>query len=150
MLRFEQELVVYHTIFTIKNATGMNTKTSIRLDKWLWAARFYKYRRLATDAINGGKIHVNGQRSKPGKDVKIGTTIKISKDQFTWEITVAGINTQRRPAKEAVLLYNETQESYARRQEMVARLCEEKRLYPATRGKPNKKDRRLIHRFKER
>ena len=127
---------------------GQPSSTSIRLDKWLWTARFYKTRRLATDAINGGKIHVNGQRTKPGKDVKIGTKIKIGKDRFTWDITVAGINTQRRPAKEAILLYEETEESHAQRQELVVEIREEKHLYPSNKGKPNKKERRLIHRFK--
>ncbi len=126
----------------------MNSNTSIRLDKWLWTARFYKTRRLATDAINGGKIHVNGQRTKPGKDVKIGTKIKISKDRFNWDITVAGINTQRRPAKEAILLYEETEESHAQRQELVLKIREEKHFYADNKTKPNKKERRLIHRFK--
>lgn len=122
--------------------------SSIRLDKWLWAARFFKTRKLASEAITGGKVHVNGQRSKPGKEVKIGTKIRLSKDQFTWDLCVLGINLQRRPAKEAILLYKETPESHAQRQELAAKRREDKYFYLGEQKKPNKKDRRLIHRFK--
>ena len=67
---------------------------SLRLDKWLWAARFYKTRKLAADAISGGKIHLNGQRTKPGKEIKVNAKLFISKDHYTWDITVTGINKQ--------------------------------------------------------
>ena len=144
--RLREEKCFFHNDLRITTLISMDT--SLRLDKWLWAARFYKTRKFATDAINGGKVHVNGRRTKPGKDVKIGTKIKISKDRFTWDITVAGTNTQRRPAKEAILLFDETKESHARRQKLVAKIREEKHLYASNKGKPNKKERRLIHRFK--
>jgi Ribosome-associated heat shock protein implicated in the recycling of the 50S subunit (S4 paralog) len=75
---------------------------AIRLDKWLWAARFFKTRKLAAEAIFGGKVHVNEQRAKPGKEVKIGAMLSISKDNYRWEITILAINGQRRSAKEAV------------------------------------------------
>lgn len=120
----------------------------MRLDKWLWAARFFKTRQLAIDAINGGKVHLNGQRAKPGKDVAVGSRLQISKDQFTWEVTVAALNAQRRPAAEAVLLYQETPESQARRQELVAQKRQERELGILPDGRPNKRERRLIHRFK--
>lgn len=124
---------------------------SIRLDKWLWAARFYKTRSLATEAINGGKVHVNDQRAKPGKDVKIGTEIKISKNGYTWDITVTALTPQRRSAKEAVLLYEESPESHAKRQQQIQVERENKELfnYTGIDHKPNKKERRLIHRFKQ-
>jgi len=123
---------------------------AIRLDKWLWAARFFKTRKLAADAVAGGKVHVNGQRSKPGKEVKIGTRLLISKDHYSWDITISAINSQRRPAKEAVLLYQETPESHARRQVQVALQRQQRSLFePGREHRPNKKQRRQIHRFKQ-
>ena len=124
---------------------------SVRLDKWLWSARFFKTRALATEAINGGKVHVNGQRSKPGKEIKAGAELSISKNGYEWEITVTGLTTQRKPAKQAVSLYEEKPESYVRRQKQVQEQREQKELFGAqiTSHKPNKKERRLIHRFKQ-
>jgi ribosome-associated heat shock protein Hsp15 len=123
----------------------------VRLDKWLWAARFYKTRKLATDAINGGKVHVNGQRTKPGKDIKEGTELKINKNGYTWDITVLIVTGQRRSAKDAALFYQETPESHAKRQIQILEQREQKELFNFTRidHKPNKKERRLIHRFKQ-
>ena len=123
----------------------------IRLDKWLWAARFYKTRSLAADAINGGKVHVNGQRTKAAKDIKIGTAITISKNGYTWDIAVTALTDQRRSAKEAVLLYQETPESHSKRQLQLQSEREQKELlgFSGIDHKPNKKDRRLIHRFKQ-
>ena len=127
----------------------MNEQNSIRLDKWLWAARFYKTRKLASDAISGGKVHLNGQRTKPGKEIKIGDRIEISKDPYYWDITVTALNAQRRPSKEAIMLYDEREESHAKRQEMVAQIREERSLnLHAETHRPNKKERRQIHRFK--
>ncbi len=124
---------------------------SIRLDKWLWAARFFKTRSLATEAINGGKVHVNGQRAKPGKDIKIGAGITVSKNGYFWEITVTALAPQRRSAKEAVLLYEESPESHAKRQLQIQQERENKTLLNITGidRRPNKKERRLIHRFKQ-
>jgi len=120
----------------------------VRLDKWLWAARFFKTRQLATDAINGGKVHLNGQRAKPGKEIGVGARLQISKDQYIWEVVVTALKTQRRPAREAVLLYEETPASQEKRQAEVARRREEKGLGTQPDHRPNKKDRRAIHRFK--
>ena len=127
----------------------MSQPESLRLDKWLWAARFFKTRKQAAEAVNGGKIHLNGQRTKPGKEVKIGATLQITKDLYSWEITVTGLNSQRRPAKEAVLLYEEKPESHARRQQEVARRRDERQSDPQTLRRPDKKQRRQIHRFKQ-
>lgn len=124
---------------------------AVRLDKWLWAARFYKTRRLATDAISGGKVHVNGQRTKPGREVKAGVEITINKSGYNWDITITAITAQRRSAKEAVLLYLETPESHVRRQLQIQEQRDNKELFNFTGidHKPNKKERRLIHRFKQ-
>ena len=129
----------------------MSESEEIRLDKWLWAARFYKTRKFATDAVAGGKVHVNGQRAKPSKEIKIGAEITIVKDRYTWEITVIALNAQRRPAAEASLLYSESPESQNKRQEQIAQERAEKALFPQfdRPQKPNKRDRRLIHRFKQ-
>ncbi len=123
----------------------------IRLDKWLWAARFYKTRQLASEAVAGGKVHVNGLRAKPGKEIKVGTILLIAKDHYHWELSVTALNNQRRPASEASLLYTETPESHSKRQEQIAFERAEKALYPQfdRPHKPNKKERRLIHRFKQ-
>ena len=123
-------------------------KETMRLDKWLWAARFFKTRALATEAINGGKIHLNGQRAKQGKDIGIGARLEISKDQYTWDITVTALKAQRRPAAEAALLYAETPESHAKRQAEVERRKIIHEMGGQADERPDKKDRRLIHRFK--
>ncbi len=124
---------------------------SIRLDKWLWTARFFKTRKLAAEAVSGGKVHVNNQRTKPGKEVKPGAMLSISKDGLTWDITIIALSNQRRPAKEAILLYEESAESLARRQQQIIQQREQRELFDFSGQdhKPNKKERRLIHRFKQ-
>jgi ribosome-associated heat shock protein Hsp15 len=121
---------------------------SQRLDKWLWAARFFKTRKLATDAINGGKIHLNDQRTKPGKEIKVGSKLEIMKEPYRWEIEVIALNQQRRPAAEAVLMYKESPHSLEKRLSEIV-LQKEKREHFATRDeRPTKKQRRQIHQFK--
>jgi ribosome-associated heat shock protein Hsp15 len=129
----------------------MPESEAIRLDKWLWAARFFKTRKLAAEAISGGKVHVNDQRAKPGKEIKVGAMLSISKDNYRWEITVTAINSQRRSAKEAALLYEETAESFAKREQQIIQNREQRELFDFSGKdhKPNKKERRLIHRFKQ-
>ncbi len=115
----------------------------MRLDKWLWAARFFKTRGLASEAVEGGKVHLNGQRSKPGKDVRVGSRLQIHKGGLEWQIEIAVLPTQRRPASEAQGFYTEDEEA-------VAQLRAARRATPLqTPSKPNKRDRRLIHRFKQ-
>ena len=121
----------------------------MRLDKWLWAARFFKTRQLAVEAINGGKVHMNGQRTKPGKAVDIGTELRIHKGSFEWLVTVNELPKQRRPAKEAVLFYTEDPASREKREQLQETMRVQKAAMPLmTSSRPNKKDRRLIHRFK--
>lgn len=119
----------------------------IRIDKWLWAARFFKTRQLAIDAINGGKVHLNGQRTKPGRILKPGARLQISKGPLEWDVEVKGISRQRGPASEAALLYEETEESRERRQELTRERRELGVYSPGPRTRPNKRERRLIHRF---
>lgn len=124
---------------------------SIRIDKWLWTARFFKTRKLASEAVSGGKVHINGQRCKPSKEVKSGVEISITKEPYQWQLTIVGVNTHRRPAKEAVLLYQEEQESFDKRERQKAEEKEHREILPYSERehKPNKKQRRQIHRFKQ-
>lgn len=122
----------------------------MRLDKWLWAARFFKTRALATEAVEGGKIHLNGQRTKPGKDVKVGSQLQIHKGGLEWQIEVRVLPPQRRPASEAQSFYIEDEASQRRREDAIAQIRAARKASPLqTPSKPNKRDRRLIHRFKE-
>ncbi len=118
----------------------------IRIDKWLWAARFFKTRSLATDAINGGKVHVNEQRCKPSREVHLGDKLTILTGFVERTVLVQGLSRQRGPATVAVTLYEETAESIQRR-EREAELRKQNAA-PLEPFRPNKKDRRLIHRFK--
>ncbi len=126
----------------------MTDQESIRLDKWLWAARFFKTRKLAAEAVSGGKVHVNGQRCKPAKEIKLGMQLEINKSPYQWEIKVLAINKQRRPAKEAVFLYEEAPASIERRQQLI-RSKKEQNEFTERVPRPNKKQRRQIHRFKQ-
>lgn len=120
----------------------------MRLDKWLWAARFFKTRSLAQEAVEGGKVHLNGQRTKASKEVRIGSHIDISIGALQWSIEVLVLSSQRRPAVEAATFYLESEESKANRKARIEQERSERALnpYPAP-AKPNKRDRRLIHRF---
>ena len=122
----------------------------MRLDKWLWAARFFKTRKLATEAVQGGKVHLNGQRTKPGKEVQVGSLLHISKNSLDWEIEVLVLPKQRRPASEAVNFYFESPASKQKREQQLAELRALRAISPRQpSSKPNKRDRRLIHRFKQ-
>jgi len=129
----------------------LSEENSIRIDKWLWTARFFKTRKLATEAVSGGKVHVNGKRCKPAKEVKIGCQLLITKDQYNWNINIKGINKHRRPASEAALLYEEDAKSITKRKEQIAQHKQQQALMDHSERdrKPNKKQRRQIHRFKQ-
>lgn len=121
---------------------------SIRLDRWLWAARFFKTRPLATEAVNGGKVHLNDHRVKPGRLVHIGDALRIQRGPVMYEIIVKGINKQRRPANEMDQLYEETETSIESRQQLadMRKMAAGTRAAPAK--KPNKHERKHIVRFK--
>ena len=120
-----------------------------RIDKWLWAARFFKTRNLAAAAVDGGKVKWNGQQVKPARDLQPGDELEIVAGEVRWTVIVQGLNAQRRPAAEARLLYEETADSTARR----ARQQELRRLAPMPgadlKGRPTKKAGRLIRGFNE-
>jgi ribosome-associated heat shock protein Hsp15 len=121
--------------------------TEVRLDKWLWAARFFKTRRLAVEAVEGGKVQVNGQRAKPARPVLPGMTLIIRKDTLEWEIEVLALSRQRGPASAAALLYAESPESRARREEQVRNRRELGAGLDLSGERPTKRDRRQIQRF---
>ena len=112
----------------------------MRLDKWLWAARFFKTRTLAVEAIEGGRVSLNGDRAKPAKDVKIGDRLSIRRPPFEQVLVVRALSDQRGPASVAQALYEETAASRAKRDAVVAEL---KAMPPsAFKGRPTKKTRR--------
>ncbi len=120
---------------------------AVRLDKWLWAARFFKTRGLAVEAINGGHVHLNGVRVKPARLVHVGDELSIRKSGMEFVVMVEQCAERRGPAVEAQRLYRETDES----RQLRERLAEERRLQaasaPVSAGRPDKKGRRQIIRF---
>lgn len=125
------------------NAQGM------RIDKWLWAARFFKTRSLASQAVEGGRVRINDQRVKPAKDVRVGDEVTVHIGELEWIVTVRGLSMQRRSAPEAQQLYEEREDSKARRAEAVAQRKDRLDPIRIERGRPTKRDRRMIKRFTE-
>lgn len=118
---------------------------SVRVDKWLWAARFFKTRALAVEAIEGGRVSVNGERAKPAKALRVGDQLAIRRPPFEHQVVVKGLSDKRGPAATAALLYEETEESRARRAALAAEM---KSLpQPRFKGRPTKKTRRDYERW---
>jgi ribosome-associated heat shock protein Hsp15 len=126
----------------------MQTDEQQRLDKWLWVARFFKTRSLAAEAISGGKVHLNGERVKPSRSTKAGDYLQITRGQFEFNISVVALNKNRRPANEAQLLYNESEESIEKRKLLAQSLKMLNANRPHSEKRPSKKQRRQIVRFK--
>lgn len=120
----------------------------VRLDKWLWAARFFKTRAKAKDAIDGGKVHLNGQRSKPSKEIAIGDQLDITQGYDEKVVIVSGLSERRGSASIAQALYEETSESEQKRA-LVAEQRKAAGQQVRSEGKPTKKNRRLIHQFRD-
>ncbi|TKR53688.1 RNA-binding S4 domain-containing protein [Allopusillimonas ginsengisoli] len=127
----------------------MPKEIHMRLDKWLWAARFFKTRGIANAAIDSGKVKLNGYAAKPSKVVKAGDRLQIRAGDQLWEVDVLALNEQRRPASEAQLLYAETSESIQER----ARQAELQKLAPVPmpdrKGRPTKRERRQLESFQK-
>lgn len=119
----------------------------VRIDKWLWAARFFKTRSLAKDAIEGGKIHCDGQRIKANKEITVGLCLSIRQGLDEKTVVVKNLSDQRRGAPEAQLLYEETPESIALREKRAAERKAGLGAFIVSDTRPTKKDRRQIHRF---
>ena len=122
----------------------------VRLDKWLWAARFYKTRSLAAGAIAGGKVQVNGDRVKRARPVQVGDEVRIRQGPYEHQILVRALSGRRGPASEAIQLYEERPESRAAREAMALQLKSLHAAFVPERGRPTKKDRREINKLKGR
>ena len=119
----------------------------IRLDKWLWAARFFKTRSQATEAVSGGKVHLNEMRVKAARAVRVGDTLTIQRGREQFTVVVAALSRQRGPAREAALLYQETQASMRRRQQQNERRRLQRPTTPSPGRRPTKQERRHITRL---
>lgn len=119
----------------------------LRIDKWLWAARFYKTRALATEAVSGGHVHVGGARVKPSREIRVGDRLVINKSPYSFEIRILELSARRGPARLAQSLYEESEASRARREELASLRRMERASNPAPKRRPDKRDRRRIIRF---
>ena len=131
-----------------KDSTEENLPTKLRLDKWLWAARFFKTRNLAKQAIEGGKVHCNGARCKSSRDLEVGFELEIRQGFDEKTVLVTALSDKRRGAPEAALLYEETHESIQNREFQAEQRKAQNALNPMRPSRPSKQDRRKIHRFK--
>lgn len=119
----------------------------LRIDKWLWAARFFKTRALASAAVEGGKVKLNEARVKPAKEVRAGDRLSIQAGGFVWDLTVLALSSRRGPAEAARALYQESEASQARRREFAEERRTDAEPAAERKGRPDKRERRLIHRF---
>jgi len=127
---------------------NLNADSKIRLDKWLWAARFFKTRSLAKEAVEGGKVHYNDQRCKPGRNVDVGAMLSIRQGWFDKTVMVKALSAQRRNATVAQTLYEETPDSILKREQALQDRKQNMGAHPIPLRRPNKRDRRRIHQFK--
>jgi ribosome-associated heat shock protein Hsp15 len=125
----------------------MDERDKCRLDKWLWAARFFKTRSTAADAVDGGKVRADGERAKPAKEVKIGMYIHIRNKDFEIECEVIGLSNTRRGAKEAALLFAETETSKQKRENAKLTRVDEIGVRVRGAGRPTKRQLRDIRKF---
>ena len=130
------------------NDSGSNQQ--MRIDKWLWAARFFKTRSLAAQAVAGGKIEINGERAKPSRIVRAGDKLCVRRGAYEWIVIVKDLSPRRGPAALAQLLYDETEDSKQNRAAAMAQMKLERPPGFDSAGRPSKKDRRAIGRFTKR
>ena len=124
--------------------------SGMRLDKWLWCARFFKTRSQAADAIRNGRILVNEEKPKPSKLINAGSRLMVSKGPYRFDITVTALAGNRKSAAEAALLFTESPESIAEREKTAARLKLDAVISPRTKSRPTKRERRVLMDFKNR
>jgi ribosome-associated heat shock protein Hsp15 len=122
----------------------------IRLDKWLWAARFFKTRALAAEAVEGGKVQVNGDRPKRARPLQVGDEIRVRLGPYQHTVTVRALSARRGPASEAAGLYEETAASRTAREALAIQLKSLHAVFGPDKGRPSKKDRREIERWRGR
>jgi ribosome-associated heat shock protein Hsp15 len=134
----------------MSGARKSEPEAGLRIDRWLWYARFYKTRSLAGQAVRGGHVRFNGERIKPAHAVKIGDTLTILRDTLEFEVTVAAIPERRGPAAEALSCFVESSESIERRRAQAETHAAAPALAAPTRGRPDKRTRRLILRARQR
>lgn len=132
----------------MKTAAPAAPALRVRLDKWLWAARFFKTRSVAAQAVDGGKIDIAGERAKRARLVQIGEEVVIRRPPFELTVVIRGLSETRGPAREAALLYEETAASREARERLAYQLKNAPTLAFEGGGRPTKRDRRLIERLK--
>ena len=125
-----------------------SSATGMRLDKWLWCARFFKTRSMAAKALRGGKIKLNNSSPKPSKTIQIGDLLQIHKKPYQFHITVLKLSVRRRSATEAATLYQEQQQSIEARQTLALQRKAESDRHPGTHRRPSKQERRNLLKFK--
>jgi len=123
-------------------------ESSVRLDKWLWAARFFKTRSVARDAVSGGKVHLNGNRAKPGRTINIGDELRIQRGEEEFVIIIVEPSTRRGPATVARTLYEESDESRIKREKLAEERKLNRQQHATRERRPDKRQRRNIVRFK--
>jgi len=134
---------------SLEMAATETQDSAIRLDKWLWAARFFKTRALAAEAVTGGKVKLNGERVKAAKAVRVNDALRISIGPYEYVVRVLALSARRGPAPQAALLYEESESSQAARKVLATRLAAERPHAIHTNGRPSKKERRQIIQFKK-
>lgn len=122
-------------------------KPRVRLDKWLWAARFYKTRSQSNEAIGAGHVKVAGERVKSGLSVHVGLTLELVKESVRWEIEVLALSEKRGKGADAALLYRETDDGKSKRLKQLEEMRQQATSGPVLRGRPTKRDRRVMIRF---
>jgi len=123
---------------------------TMRIDKWLWAARFFKTRAIAADAVDGGKVHLNGDRVKRAKNVRVGDEIQVRQGPYEHRVVVRDLSERRGPAAEAATLYEERPESIAERERLQAQRRLEATQVAHDAGRPSKRDRRQLDELRRR
>lgn len=140
----------YGSLYIPVNRDIMNpaeTEEKVRIDKWLWAARFFKTRSMASQAVNGGHVHINGSRVKPARVVQVGDTLLIRRGLVEFEVVIMGLSGRRGPAVKAQTLYEETGESIKRREQEAMERSLQRPADSLPARRPDKRDRRKIRKF---